>query len=515
MKGGKFVGSRYVLAIDQGTTGTKALLVDEEGEVVSGAYREHRQIYPFPGWVEHDLEEIWQKILEVTGECLAGAGVRAKQIASVGLSNQGETVAAWSRKTGKVLHNAIVWQCRRTARRAEELAQNEKLNELIRRRTGLVVDCYFSATKLEWLLQNVAPVQEAYRQGDLVLGTLDSWMIFRMSGGKELVTDPSTASRTMLFNIHELQWDQEIVGFFNFDLELLPPVKNTIGYLGHTDPDSFLGIEAPICGSAVDQQAALFGQACLSPGQMKNTYGTGCFMLLNTGSKAVLSGNGLLTTVAWSRDGKATYALDGGVYTAGSAIQWLRDGLGIISSPQETEAMALAVEDNGGVYFVPAFSGLAAPHWDMWARGTILGLTGYSRKEHVVRATLEAIAYQVRDVAECMAKDLGQPLSVLRVDGGPTKNNFLMQFQSDILGIPVEVAGVTDITAMGAAYMALIGAGLWEDTTCVAGKWKARRVYEPSMPADQREKLFHDWHKAVERARNWEREVRNNGCQRV
>lgn len=500
--------AKYILGIDQGTTGTKAMIIDDQGNVLAQGYREHRQIFPQPGWVEHDPEEIWLMTMEAVQEALDKTGLAALDLAAIGLDNQGETVMAWDKVSGKPYYNAIVWQCRRTAEAAEALKQRPDWEEKVRSKTGLIIDCYFSATKIRWLLDNAEGIGEGLAQGKVLVGTLDSWLIWKMTGGRAHVTDYSTASRTMLFNIHSLEWDAEILAELGIPRELLARVLPTGGTFGYTDKEVFFGASIPITGSAVDQQAALFGQACFEAGMVKNTYGTGCFMLMNTGTKPAVSKNGLLSTVAWGiGQQKVYYALDGGVYVAGSAIQWLRDGIKIIASAADTEQMALSVRDSGGVYFVPAFSGLAAPYWDMWARGTVVGITGSTTREHLVRATLEAIAFQVKEVLMAMEADVGQRLKVLRVDGGPVQNRFLMQFQADILGIPVEVPEISETTALGAAYLAGLGAKVWQNEDELRGRWKLKRRYEPAMEERVREGLFSNWQAAVRRSQEWIKEV--------
>lgn len=495
------MAKKYYLGMDQGTTGTTTLLLDEKWNLVARGYKEHSQHYPHPGWVEHDPMEIWESVLESINMALDIAGAKPNEIACIGLDNQGETVMLWDKETGIPVYNAIVWQDRRTARYAD--AMTELYGSQIREKTGLMIDAYFSATKIKWIIDNVPGVKEKIKAGKILAGTLDSWVIWKMTHGRVHVTDPSTASRTMLMNIHTGKWDQDILDIFEIDRKILPEICDSSTVYGYTDPLDFFGASIPIAGSVVDQQAALFGQACYTPGSIKCTYGTGCFMLMNTGDKPVYSKNGLLTTVAWSLNNKMTFALDGGIYITGAATQWLRDGLKIIKNAGETEQMAYDAKSNGGVYFVPAFAGLAAPHWDSYARGTMLGITGGTTREHIVRATLESTAYQVKDNLDVMNLDASIPIKIMRVDGGAVKNNFLMQFQSDILGIPVDVPVINDTTPLGAAYLAALGIGDYKDINELAGNWKLAKRFEPKMSVDERETLLYNWHKAVERAKNW------------
>jgi len=495
---------KYFLGIDQGTTGTTTLILDEDWNIHSQGYLEHTQYYPKPGWVEHDALEIWEKVKESVSIALAKGGLRIDDIAALGLDNQGETVVVWDKNTGIPIYNAIVWQDRRTAKEADTL--NESWGNVIKEKTGVVVDAYFSALKIKWILDNVDGAREKAEKGELLAGTLDTWLIWKMTGGKLHITDPSTASRTMLYNIHTGQWDDEILERLNIPKSMMAEIKNSSEYYGDTDPEAFLGGKVPIAGSVVDQQAALFGQACFNPGNVKTTYGTGCFMLMNTGDKIVDSRNGLLTTVAWGLNGKTSFALDGGVYITGAAVQWLRDGIKIINSAAETEELAKSVPDTGGLYFVPAFVGLAAPYWDQYARGMMIGITGSTTRAHIVRATLESIAYQVKENLDVMRKDSGIDIQVMRVDGGAVANEFLMQFQADILGIPVDVPVITETTALGAAYLAALAVGEFESLEEIAKKWKLWKRYEPKMSEDERNTLMENWRAAVERARNWAKE---------
>jgi len=493
---------KYYLGIDDGTTGTTSLLFNENWDQVGRGYKEHKQIYPQPGWVEHDPLEIWENIKYTVGMACNEAGCTPDEIVCVGLDNQGETVMLWNKETGKPVYNAIVWQDRRTSDYAVELG--EKYGDLIREKTGLVVDAYFSGTKIKWIIDNVPGVKEDIAAGKLIAGTLDTWMIWKLTGGKAHVTDPSTASRTMLINVHTGKWDDEILSILDIPKSILPEIRDSAEVYGETDPMEFLGVTIPISGSVVDQQAALFGQACYTPGTIKTTYGTGCFMLMNTGNKPVYSDNGLLTTIAWARDGgKMTYALDAGIYVAGSAIQWLRDGIKIIEKASQTGPMAESVADTGGVVFVPAFAGLAAPHWDQYARGTMLGVTSATTREHIVRATLESIAYQVKDNLDVMEKDSGIPVDVMRVDGGMVANEWLMQFQSDILDIPVDIPVITETTGLGAAYLAAYGIGEYDSLIDISNNWKLKKRFEPNMKESERERLLQMWYEAVERSKNW------------
>jgi glycerol kinase len=491
----------YILAIDEGTTGTTSLLINADGQVVTKAYQEVHPLYPQPGWVEEDAEELFHKAIAGAHAAIQKNGIDISLIKGIGITNQRETTVVWDRHTGKPVTNAIVWQCRRTAAICEELKQ-KGYEKIIREKTGLVVDAYFSATKIRWILDHVPEGQKRAERGDLLFGTVDSWLVWNLTGGAVHITDFSNASRTMLFNIHTLQWDKELLSMLNIPAVVLPKVLPSSHVYGETIPNIF-GVKIPICGIAGDQQSALFGQACYQVGNAKNTYGTGCFILLNTGDKAVASKNGLITTIAWGVGNKVTYALEGSVFVTGAAVQWLRDELKLISTAAESEAVANSVSDNGGVYIVPAFVGLGAPYWDMYARGTIIGITRGTNKGHIVRATLEAIAYQVRDVVDVMSKEAGIKIQSLRVDGGGTGNSLLMQFQSDILGIPIELTAIPDTTALGAGYLAGLAVGVWQDMDEIARKHFTSRIFEPKMSADRREKLYHDWQRAVERSRNW------------
>jgi glycerol kinase len=492
----------YILALDQGTTSSRAILFNRDGKPLSAAQKEYPQRYPQAGWVEHDPSDIWSTQLGVAGEALARANASPRDVAAIGITNQRETTIIWERATGKPIHNAIVWQCRRTAARCEQL-RAEGFAETVRAKTGLVLDAYFSGTKVEWLLDNVPKARERAAAGELAFGTVDTWLLWNLSGGKMHATDVSNASRTMLYNIHTHDWDDELLARFNIPRALLPQVLPSSAHYGETDAAIF-GAAVPIGGMAGDQQAATFGQACYQVGSVKNTYGTGCFMLMNTGERAVDSHGGLLTTVAWQLGQHPTvYALEGSVFVAGAAVQWLRDELQLIRTAAESEALAASVPDSGGVYVVPAFVGLGAPYWDSFARGTIVGLTRGSNRAHIVRATLESIAFQTRDVVEVMIRDAGLQLETLRVDGGAVANDWLMQFQADILGVPVVRPAVTETTALGAAYLAGLAVGYWESTEQIAAQWAAEKTFAPRMSAEERDSRYHGWQRAVERAKAW------------
>ncbi|MGO9273258.1 MAG: glycerol kinase GlpK [Terriglobia bacterium] len=491
--------SKYILALDQGTTSSRAILFDREGNVAASANQELKQYYPQPGWVEHDALEIWQSQRDVAERALDQAHATGADVAAIGITNQRETVVLWERATGRPLHHAIVWQCRRTAAMCDRIRQ-EGFDRTLREKTGLVTDAYFSGTKIAWLLENVSGARERAEQGELACGTIDAWLIWNLTRGRSHATDVSNASRTLLFNLHTLDWDEEILNYFRVPRALLPEVKSSSETIAATD---LFGFEVPIAGVAGDQQASLFGHQCFTPGSVKNTYGTGCFLLMNTGHQAPRSESGLLATVGWRVNGSTTYALEGSVFIAGAAVQWLRDELKIIASAGETEAMAQAVPDTGGVYFVPAFVGLGAPHWDAYARGAILGLTRGSNRNHLARAALESMAYQTRAVVDAMAHDSGVRPAVLRVDGGAVRNNFLCQFQADILGIPVERPAAHESTALGAAYLAGLATGFWKDEQELAAQLKVDRSFEPAMSALRREESYAGWQRAVERAKGW------------
>ena len=496
---------KYVLALDQGTTSSRAILFDHSGRGLGVAQKEFQQIYPNPGWVEHDPMEIWGTQSGVAREVLEKLAVSPEEVAAIGITNQRETTIVWDRATGRPVHNAIVWQCRRTAGICDELKAGG-FEPIIRERTGLVLDAYFSGTKLKWILDHVDGARERARNGELLFGTVDTWLIWNLTRGGVHATDYSNASRTMLFNIGELCWDEEILAALDIPLCMLPEVRPSSGSFGATDPATFGGAGIPITGSAGDQQAALFGQACFTEGMAKNTYGTGCFLLMNTGARRVPSRNGLVTTIAWGVDGKVEYALEGSNFVAGAAVQWLRDEMKLIETAAQSETLALAVPDSLGVYVVPAFVGLGAPYWDMRARGTILGLTRGAGRNHIVRATLEAIAYQVRDVLQAMQDDSGIRLKALKVDGGAVANNFLMQFQADQLGVPVDRPQVAETTALGAAFLAGLAVGFWKDRAELAATWNLDRSFTPAMPEEVREHRYAGWKRAVARALDWETE---------
>jgi glycerol kinase len=491
-----------ILALDQGTTSSRAIVFDHDGVVRATAQREFRQIFPRAGWVEHDPQEIWTSQIGVAVEALAGASLRPQDIAAVGITNQRETTLVWDRETGLPVTNAIVWQDRRTAEMCDRL-RREGAEPMVRERTGLLLDAYFSGTKLAWILDNVPGARRRAEEGRLLFGTVDTWLVWKLSEGRLHLTDPSNASRTLLFDIHAGQWDDELLRLLRVPRSLMPDVKGSSEVYGQVA--TRLGLRGvPLAGIAGDQQAALFGQMCVSPGLSKNTYGTGCFMLQNTGAKASASRHRLLTTVAWKRDGRTEYALEGSVFIGGAVVQWLRDGLGIIRSSGEVEALATSVPDNGGVYFVPAFAGLGAPHWDPYARGALVGLTRGSGAGHVARAALESIAYQVADLADAMQGDSGVPLAELRVDGGAARNDLLMQFQADLLATPVVRPSVTETTALGAAYLAGLAVGFWKSPSEIAAQWRVERRFEPAMAGARRDELRALWRRALERARGWE-----------
>lgn len=490
---------KYILALDQGTTSSRAILFDKEGEIFHSAQREFKQYFPHSGWVEHNPHEIWSSILAVMAEVLSEKNITAKHIAGIGITNQRETTVVWDKTTGSPVYNAIVWQSRQTAEICEELRESG-YNDLFRDKTGLLIDAYFSGTKVKWILDNVEGAREKADRGDLLFGTIDTWLIWKLSGGKEHVTDYSNASRTLMYNIYNLEWDQELLDILGVPASMLPEVKSSSEIYGYTDEVHFFGQATPIAGIAGDQQAALFGQACFESGMVKNTYGTGCFMLMNTGEKAVKSDNGLLTTIAWGIDGKVEYALEGSIFVAGSSIQWLRDGLRMLRTSAESEGYAEKVASTEGVYVVPAFVGLGTPYWDSDVRGAVFGLTRGTEKEHFIRATLESLAYQTKDVLDAMESDSGITLKKLRVDGGAVENNFLMQFQSDLLNVPVERPVINETTALGAAYLAGLAVGFWKDRSEIASHWHLDRAFEPDMEQADREKLYTGWQKAVNAA---------------
>ena len=494
---------KYILALDQGTTSSRAILFNKEAKIVAVAQQEFTQIFPKPGWVEHDPMEIWESQLAVARGVLKKAGIGASLIESIGITNQRETTVVWDKTTGKPIYNAIVWQDRRTASICDTL-KTEGWEDYVRENTGLVIDAYFSGTKLKWILENVPGASQLAVEEKLLFGTVDTWLIWNLTGRKVHATDYSNASRTLIYNIGDLNWDAKLLSALDIPAWVLPEVRPSSGDFGTVDA-SFLGEEIPICGVAGDQQAALFGQACFSPGMAKNTYGTGCFMLMNTGTRRVASKNGLLTTIAWGLDGKVEYALEGSIFIAGAAVQWLRDGLKLLKTAEESEKHAASVEDTGGVYVVPAFAGLGAPYWDMYARGAIFGLTRGTGQAHIIRATLEALAYQTRDVLGAMETDSGIDLKELRVDGGAVANNFLMQFQADMLTVPVERPEVIETTALGAAYLAGIHTGFWKKDDIATNRNTDRR-FIPNMDEASVEKKYAGWKKAVERSMKWEEE---------
>ncbi len=492
---------KYVMALDAGTTSNRCILFDKNGQICSMAQKEFTQFFPQPGWVEHDANEIWMTILLVAQEAMKQAGAAAGDVAAIGITNQRETTIVWDKKTGEPIYHAIVWQCRRTADYAESL-KAKGLTEAYREKTGLVIDPYFSATKLKWILDHVEGAREKAERGELLFGTVDSWIIWKLTGGKEHKTDYSNASRTMLFNIHSLCWDKEILEEMEIPESMLPQAVASSGIFGYSEP-SLLGESIPIAGVAGDQQAALFGQTCFEEGEAKNTYGTGCFMLMNTGEKPVRSENGLLTTIAWGYDGKINYALEGSVYVAGAAIQWLRDELELIDSAADSEYYATKVEDTNGCYVVPAFTGLGAPYWDPYARGMITGLTRGVNKCHIIRATLESLAFQTNDVLQAMESDSGIHLSALKVDGGACRNNFLMQFQADLIGAPLRRPECVETTALGAAYLAGLAVGYWADKNEIVNSWKTEKEFLPQMSEEKKQKELEGWKKAVSSSFGW------------
>ena len=490
---------RYILALDQGTTSSRAILFDEEQNMVGVAQKEFPQLYPREGWVEHDPMEIWSSQYAVMMEVIAKTGVSPADIAAIGITNQRETTILWERATGRPIANAIVWQCRRTAPLVDRLLE-EGLGEHIRKTTGLVPDAYFSATKIKWLLDRVEGARERARQGEILFGTVDTWLLWKLTGGAVHVTDVTNASRTMLFDIHRLDWDDTLLQALDIPRAMLPEVRDSSAVYGYADLG---GAKVPIAGIAGDQQAALFGQTCFAPGEAKNTYGTGCFLLMNTGETPCESRNGLITTVAAGLNGRAEYALEGSVFVGGAVIQWLRDELRFLTESRDAEYYAQKVADTGGVYLVPAFTGLGAPYWDMYARGCLIGLTRGTRREHIIRAAQESIAYQVADLVQAMERDTGVPLKALRADGGASRDGFLMQFQADILDRSVLRPVVRETTALGAAYLAGLAVGVWRDREELRGLWKRDAEFQPEMDPARRETLLQGWHRAVERSRGW------------
>jgi glycerol kinase len=492
---------KYILSFDQGTTSSRAIIFDKKGSVTAVAQKEFTQIFPRPGWVEHDGNEIWYTQLGVATEVILKANLAIQDIEAIGITNQRETTLVWDRHTHQPIYNAIVWQDRRTSEYCNKLKEEGQAAN-VQQRTGLVIDAYFSATKLKWILDNVAGARKKAEQGDLCFGTVDSWLLFKLTNGKAHTTDVTNASRTMLFNIHSLTWDDELLKLFDIPASMLPEVKSSSEVYGETE-QILTARRVPVSGIAGDQQAALFGQMCIRPGMVKNTYGTGCFMLMNTGGKPVLSKNNLLTTIAWKIGDTTTYALEGGVFIGGAVVQWLRDGLGIIKNSAEVEKMATSVQDNGGVYFVPAFAGLGAPYWNQFARGTMLGITRGTTAAHIARASIESIAFQTMDVLHAMNADAGLPIKELRVDGGATANDLLMQFQSDVMNCKVIRPQITETTALGAAYMAGLATGFWKDTNEIENYWAAEKNFEPAMEEETRQKEIHQWQKAIRAAAAW------------
>lgn len=491
---------KYIISLDQGTTSSRAVIFDNNAQIVEEVQKEFKQIYPQPGWVEHDPMEIYASQYGVMVEVVAGSGINPEDIVGIGITNQRETTIVWNKHTGKPIYNAIVWQCRRTADIVEQI-RTDGLTEYIKENTGLIPDAYFSATKIKWILDNVEGAKEAADKGELLFGTVDTWLIWKLTHGKVFATDYTNASRTMLYNIKELKWDKKLCNYFNIPISMLPEVKCSSDDYGKV---SILGTEIPICGVAGDQQASLFGQACFSEGEAKNTYGTGCFMLMNTGNKFITSDNGLITTIAAGTSWDVQYALEGSVFVGGALVQWLRDELKLIDESMDTEYFANKTEDNNGVYIVPAFTGLGAPYWDMYARGTIFGLTRGANRNHIIRASLEAIAYQTMDVIEAMKQDTGIELPLLKVDGGASNNNFLMQFQADVIGTVVERAKIMETTALGAAYLAGLYVGVWKSLQDIRENWNKSASYIPTMSVDKKKEYINKWHKAVRMCQGWE-----------
>lgn len=492
---------KYIMALDAGTTSCRCILFDGEGKICTVAQKEFTQYFPHAGWVEHDANEIWSTQISVAVEAMAKIGASAQEVSAIGITNQRETTVVWNRETGQPIHNAIVWQCRRTAKFCDLLKKKE-LTKFFRDKTGLVLDAYFSATKLKWILDNVSGARKLAKEGKLLFGTVETWLIWKLTKGRVHVSDYSNASRTMLFNIKTLKWDEDILKLLDVPRSMLPEVRECSCVYGETDPQ-FFGAPIPIAGAAGDQQSALFGQACFNAGDVKNTYGTGCFLLMNTGEKPVFSKNGLVTTIAWGLNGKVTYALEGSIFVAGAAIQWLRDELKLVDESPDTEYMATKVRDTNGCYVVPAFTGLGAPYWDQYARGAIVGLTRGVNKYHIVRATLESIDFQVYDVLSAMEADSRLKLNVLKVDGGASANNFLMQFQADILNVRVQRPACTESTALGAAYLAGLAVGYWKGLGDITANAKVDKIFEPRMSKEVRKKLLHNWRKALKASFGW------------
>lgn len=501
------MSKKYIMALDQGTTSSRAILFDKQGNIVATSQKEFTQIYPNPGWVEHNAMEIWGSQSGVMREVLETNSISPNEIAAIGITNQRETTIVWDKNTGKPIYNAIVWQCRRTSEICDEIEANG-YKDMIKDKTGLILDAYFSGTKIKWILDNVKGAREKANNGELLFGTVDTWLIWNLTRGKVHITDYSNASRTMLYNIKELKWDDEILELLDIPKSMLPEVKPSSCVYGYTDEHMLAGAQIPIAGIAGDQQAALFGQTCFEEGSAKNTYGTGCFMLMNTGDKLVESKNGLLTTIAWGVDGKVEYALEGSIFIGGAVIQWLRDELKVLYNAKESQFYAESVKDTNGVYIVPAFAGLGAPHWNMYARGCVMGLTRGANREHLVRATLESIAYQVKDVLHAMEEDSGLKLAGLKVDGGASANDFLMQFQADILNTNINRPKVVETTALGAAYLAGLAVGFYENKDDIKNSWVMDKEFSSNMDDDRRVKLYKGWKKAVKRSLDWAKEER-------
>lgn len=495
------MGQKYVMALDAGTTSNRAIIFDVDSKIVGVAQKEFTQHFPQPGWVEHDAEEIWSSMHEVMREALEQSGLVASDIAAIGITNQRETAVVWDRATGRPIYNAIVWQSRQTADICEDLKRQGLVKEF-QEKTGLVIDAYFSGTKVKWILDHVKGAREKAEKGELAFGTIDTWLLWKLTGGEVHKTDYSNASRTLMFNIKTLEWDEALLKYLTVPKSLLPEVRPSSEVYGHTIP-SIIGASVPVAGMAGDQQSALFGQNCFSPGEAKNTYGTGCFLLMNTGTDICMSKNGLVTTIAWGLDGKVEYALEGSIFVGGSAIQWLRDGLRLVDSAPDSEWVAKKVPDAGGVYMVPAFVGLGAPYWDMNARGMIIGITRGTKKAHLVRATLDSLAYQTRDVLGAMEADSGNRLATLKVDGGAVANNLLMQFQADLLGVPVDRPQITETTALGAAYLAGLATGVWASKEELKKSWQLDTRFTPALDKKAADKLYKGWRKAVKHAANW------------
>jgi glycerol kinase len=501
-----FYMKKYIIALDQGTTSSRAIVFDKEQNIFGVSQKEFTQIYPKQGWVEHNPLEIWASQYGVLQEVMAKTNITQDEVAAIGITNQRETTIVWDKNTGEPVYNAIVWQCRRTAAIVEELKKDEEFNKYVKENTGLLLDAYFSGTKIKWILDNVDGARERAEKGELLFGTVDTWLVWKLTNGKVHVTDYTNASRTMLYNIKELKWDEKILEKLNIPKAMLPEVKNSSEVYGYANLGGTGGVRVPIAGMAGDQQCALFGQTCFEEGSVKNTYGTGCFLLMNTGEKMIQSKNGLLTTIAIGVDGKVQYALEGSVFVGGAVIQWIRDELKLVNDAADTEYFAQKVEDNGGVYVVPAFTGLGAPYWDMYARGAIFGLTRGANRNHIIRAALESIAYQSKDLIDAMQEDSGCKLTSLKVDGGASRNNLLMQFQADITGAEVVRPIITETTALGAAYLAGLAVGFWKSKEEIAEKWTVSEAYTPNLTEERKEKLYKGWKKAVRGAEGWEEE---------